>query len=198
MKENLELVTDVYINRCNDCSCGDTVIHLFKGADSKLQELRPLLNIFPKGPQQKKKQLRIDHPEAFSFNTVWSVRNQHVVTDLPEMYIFYLRCCFQPECVHPLCQQKQKDPNMQLPSTWYSNGPPVSFLPLPVVDLDRPWGNPDCVECSGICHGHYLKPENMLHNHSYVYSPPPSVDIQQFFMQLKGRQPTEDELTAVA
>ena len=74
----------------------------------------------------------------------------------------------------------------------------MSFLPLPVVDLDRPWGNPDCTECSGICHGHYLKPEIMLHNHSYVYSLPPSVEIQQFFMQLKGRQPTEDELTVVA
>ena len=76
LKENLQLATEVYINRCNCCPCGDTMIHLFNGADStKLQELRPLLNIFLKGSQQKKKQLRIDHPDAFSFfSTVWSVR----------------------------------------------------------------------------------------------------------------------------
>ena len=42
-KENLEPTTDVYINRCNGCSCGDTII---RGTDSsKLQELRPLLNV---------------------------------------------------------------------------------------------------------------------------------------------------------
>ena len=62
VKENLELSTDVYINRCNGCSCGDTVIHLFKGADSsKLQELRPLLNIFLKGSKQKKEKLKVDN-----------------------------------------------------------------------------------------------------------------------------------------
>ena len=56
LKENLELATDVYINRCNGYSCGDTVIHLFIDADSsKLQEVRPLLNIFLKGSQQEKK-----------------------------------------------------------------------------------------------------------------------------------------------
>ena len=147
----------MYIDRCNGCSCGDTIIHLFKGADSsKLQELRPLLNVFLKGSQQKKRQLQIDHPEEFSFfSTVWSVRNQHIVTGLPEMYMLYLHCCFQPECVHPLCQQKQKDPSMHIPSTWYTGGPPTSFIPLPVVDVSRPWGRPDCEECGGFCHGHY-------------------------------------------
>ena len=72
LKENLQLATDVYINRCNGCSCGDTVIHLFRGADSsKLQELRPLLNVFLQGSQQKKSQLRDSHPEALAlFNTV--------------------------------------------------------------------------------------------------------------------------------
>lgn len=104
--------------RCNGCSCGDTVIHLFRGADSsKLQELRPLLNIFLKGSQQKKKQLRIDHPQVFSFfNTVWSVRNQHAVTDLPEMYIFYLRCRLQPECVRaPTMSAEAKGPQHAYP-----------------------------------------------------------------------------------
>ena len=36
---NLKLATDVYISRCSGCSCRDTEIHLFRGADSsRLQE----------------------------------------------------------------------------------------------------------------------------------------------------------------
>ena len=30
LKANLDTATDMYINRCNQCSSGDTVIHLFK------------------------------------------------------------------------------------------------------------------------------------------------------------------------
>ena len=160
LKQNLKLATEVYINRCDGCSCGDTTIHLFRSADSsKMQELRPLLNIFLKGSEQKKRELCKDHPEEFSFfNKIWSVRNRHAVTGLPEMYMFYLRCCLQPECVHPLCQQKQEDPKTYIPSTWYPGGPWVTFISLPVVDTNRPWGRRDCVECGGVCHGHNLKP----------------------------------------
>ena len=60
------------------------------------------------------------------------------------------------------------------------------------------WGSSDCIECGQFCYGHYLKPENMSHNQSYIATLPPSMEIQQFFIQLKDQQPTEDELTAVA
>ena len=33
-RHNMELATDVYINRVNNCPCGDTVIHMYRGADS--------------------------------------------------------------------------------------------------------------------------------------------------------------------
>ena len=52
------------------------------------------------------------------------------------------------------------------------------------------------MECGGVCHGHYLKPADM-DNCSYVGSLPPSVKIHQFFVQLKGQQPSEDELVSV-
>ena len=52
------------------------------------------------------------------------------------------------------------------------------------------------MECGGVCHGHYLKPADM-DNCSYVGSLPPSVKIHKFFVQLKGRQPSEDELVSV-
>ena len=87
---------------------------------------------------------------------------------------------------------------MLIPSTWYSGGPPVSFLPLPVMDKDRPWGSSNCEECNGFCHGHYVKPERISDNHSSDTSLPPSVVIQQFFVKLKGEKTTEDELTLLA
>ncbi len=34
VKTNLDLATDVYIDRANKSPCGDTVIHLFKGSNS--------------------------------------------------------------------------------------------------------------------------------------------------------------------
>ena len=34
-EQNMNLAIDVYyINRVNECSCGDTAIHLYQGADS--------------------------------------------------------------------------------------------------------------------------------------------------------------------
>ena len=32
---NMDLATDVYISRANHCPCGETVINLYKGADSQ-------------------------------------------------------------------------------------------------------------------------------------------------------------------
>jgi len=57
LKENLESAVDVYINQCNGCSCGDAVIHLFNrgGNSTEWQNYQPLLNIFLKGNQKKKK-----------------------------------------------------------------------------------------------------------------------------------------------
>ena len=117
-----------------------------EAATSKLQELRPLLNVFLKDSQQKNQ----DYPEAWSFfNAVWEVREKHFVAGLPENYLFYLRCCLQPECPHPLCQQKQKDPDTLIPATWHPTTPPVTALPLPVVDVNWPWGGSNCTECTG-------------------------------------------------
>ena len=55
VRKNLDLATDVYINRVNNCPCGETVIHLYKGADSgSLQEERKHLLVFLKGSRKKK------------------------------------------------------------------------------------------------------------------------------------------------
>lgn len=47
VKENLQLATDIYIDRVNKSPCGETVIHLYQGADSnKKQEERESLLVF--------------------------------------------------------------------------------------------------------------------------------------------------------
>ena len=53
--KNLELATSVYLDRVNKCTCGDTVIHLFRSADSSsLKKTRERLMIFLKGTKKKK------------------------------------------------------------------------------------------------------------------------------------------------
>ena len=71
-------------------------------------------------------------------------------TGLPSQYAFLLVCCFEQDCSHPLCKQgAQNNP------CWYSGGPPVTHLPLPCVNLERPWGNESCQTCESSCGGHY-------------------------------------------
>lgn len=199
LKENLESAMEVYINRCDGCSCGDATINLYKGADStEWQNYRPLLNVFLKGNQQKKRKLKLDHPETFTFfERVWSLRNRHMVPNLPEKYVFFLKCCCQPGCVHPLCQKKVANPSTDVPTTWYPNGPPVSFLPLPILDLQRIWGQTNCPDCNGYCYGHYLKPADDFKDNQNVIATPPSV-VSDFFAQNEKKIWNESEVEQLA
>ena len=115
------------------------MIQLYRGADSsKWQELRPLLNIFLKGKQEQVIELKEPHSEAYSFfTTVWSVRNHHIVPNLPEQYVFFLRCCLQPGCLHPLCLKAQDHPDCVIPNAWFPSGPSVMYLPMPVPDPEQ-------------------------------------------------------------
>ena len=81
---------------------------------------------------------------------------------------------------------------MHVPSTWYTYGPSVLFLPLPVWWI---WTDHGEVPIVKICH--YLRPEGMLHNHSYVVFSFTICGNSAVF-QLKGQKPTEDELTIIA
>ena len=104
-----------------------------------------------------------------------------MITGLPRQYVYFLVCCFQEGCSHPVCQGTPgKDPNSL---TWFPGGPPLKCIPLPVQDLSRPPGNLNCSECDGICKGHYLKPEQLTCT-SYsnpTFSPPPSAIIENAF-----------------
>lgn len=106
VKKNLETATSVYIEHVNRCPCGETVIHLFPGADSSsFQEQRTHLMVYLKC-SKKKDELKVKKLNLFSyFKAVSVVRKRHEVTDLPPQYLFVLVCCFQSSCSHPLCQK---------------------------------------------------------------------------------------------
>lgn len=128
VRNNLELATSVYIDRVNNCPCGDTVIHLYRGADSTdLQHKREKLMVYLKGSQQRKQQLRREEPELYSyFETIWDVRLRHQVPGFPSQYLYLLVCCFQQGCPRQLCQGGKEG----IPLEWFPGGPPVNFPSL--------------------------------------------------------------------
>ena len=73
-----------------------------------------------------------------------------MVKNLPTQYIFFLLCCYDAGCPHPVCQSGPP----ALPYRWYPDGPLLTELPLPVYDPERQWGS-TCSSCSGVCSGHY-------------------------------------------
>ena len=83
-KLNMELATEVYIGRVNDCPCGEGTINLFAGADSRdRQELRKKLLVFLKGSKREWRALQQSNPEDFAyFEDVWAVRCKHMAKDL--------------------------------------------------------------------------------------------------------------------
>ena len=139
----------------NGCPCGDTTIQLYRGADTSSSEhlqARSHLLTFLKGSRAAKEKLQRENPVMYTdFQLVWDIRRRHMVQELPAQYVFFLVCCFDQDCPHPVC--KKGRPSV-VPS-WYKGGPPITHLPLPVLDLNRPWGNLSCNTCQGFCAGHY-------------------------------------------
>jgi len=153
LKRNLSVAIDAYISRVDGCPCGDTTIHLYRGAESVNSQVdREKLLVFLKGSKREKEALKQNHPALFKqFQAVWKVRNDHMVTGLPSQYVFLLLCCYKNDCSHGLCQAGE--PNELV--TWYPGGPSIHYLPFPILDPDRPWGDSQCTTCKGSCAGHY-------------------------------------------
>ncbi len=177
---NLDLAADVYISRVNGCPCGDTIIHLFKGAqESEQLRCRDKLLVFLKGSKQAKGSLQKEDPNLYSyFQSVWDVRNSHTVKGLPPQYFLMLLCCYQSGCQHPQCRKGRPT----TPLVWYSGGPSITKLPLPKTDPERPWGG-QCQTCSGPCYGHYACKLVDVTDHDALSNtaPPPSSIIKRKF-----------------
>ena len=198
-RHNMNLAMDVYINRVNGSSCGGTCISLFKGADSsEKQTMRPYLIQYLKGSEKQRRSLEVEQPVLYSyFEKVWSVRNRHMTEGLPAQYLFQLLCSnYQsPDCPHPICQKRQE---LEVPR-WYTDGPLVSCLPLPVRDVSRPWGS-QCSDCKGKCYGHYLNATDTLSSIGTCKSSmcePPSIVLEKAF-KLKGPSPSDSIIDELA
>lgn len=135
------------------------------------------------------------HPATYDyFEEVWALRNHHAATHFPSQYIFSLVCCLQPECVHPVCNSQVIT---QLPP-WYEGGPPVSCIPLPIPDPDRPWGGMNCDQCKGACYGHFLKPLEALTSSLSPMTVPPSGLLKEAFKALHKYPPSHEECVALS
>ena len=75
-ERNMNLATDVYINRVNERSCGNTVIHLYRGADpSEQQTTHAYLLQYLKGSKQQVEKLKKEKPNLYAyFEQVWKIR----------------------------------------------------------------------------------------------------------------------------
>lgn len=192
LKENLSSAIDVYMSRVDGAPCASTEIHLFRGADSAAyQNENKLVKVLLKGSKEAKQQLQKDHPEMYrKISEILDLKRRHMRPGVPTKYIFYLYCCYEKDCIHPRCKQGRPE----VEATWYSGGPPLSFLPLPEVDPKRPFGSSDCSQCKGVCTGHYLKPEPLRESFdsgTYITSKPPSEVLLSTMKNLKYEIPDE-------
>lgn len=186
LQENMEAALQVYLDRVNNIPFGPTVIKMYRGATdaraSKMKDEREDLLVFLRGNKCDKVELKKKKPEMYRyFESIWNLRERHMVKNLPSEYVFALKACYNVKCSHPVCQ-KGKLPNEL---AWYSGGPSVQFLPFPVPDPKRCWGSKNCETCSGFCAGHFmgleqvlsLEARDLLECHTY----PPSTVMKNVF-----------------
>ena len=95
---HMKQATEVYIN---GSPCGEINIHLFKGADSSANQASCVhLMHYLKGTKAQKERLMQEHREVNdNIERIWTIRNDHMVQDLPTQYAFVLVCCY----THPVC-----------------------------------------------------------------------------------------------
>lgn len=103
-----------------------------------------------------------------------------MVKGLPSQYAFYLKCCLDEKCFHPLASGSAEST-----SSWFPGGPSVTYFPFPVPDTSQPWGNPHCSKCEGQCWGHFLDPKTAITSTLPPMKKPPSQLLKEAFNKLK-------------
>lgn len=117
----------------------------------------------------------------------------HMIKNVPPQYIFCLTCCLKEDCCHPICKSGSIG---KLPC-WYTEGPLVNYVPLPIPDPFRPWGNSDCTECTGSCYGHFLRPLDAIKSVAPPMAPPSQI-IKVAFEALLQYPPSEQLCQEIA
>ena len=168
LRDNLELATDIYIDRVQGASCCGTPVVLKEGAVADMDRRQQLLT-FLKGSKKAKQTLQSEMPELYKyFDDVWTVINNHMNKSVPTNYIFHLTLCGSSLCMHPRCKKGETSSETK----WYPNGPPVTWLPLPVPDTERK--------------GHFVKAKVLIEefnsghfrSETDVMAKPPSVSLK--------------------
>ena len=90
--KNLDSAIDVYLSRVDKSLCAKTVIHLMKGADSdNEQKEREIVIKFLKGKAEDKKEAKLLYPDLYQeVESIWQLRQMHMVKGLPIQYVFHL------------------------------------------------------------------------------------------------------------
>ena len=90
LNQNFRLAIDAYIHRVDNCPCGETSIHLYKGLPSGDYQLKcTKLLVFLKS-RKSREELKVEDLELCNFfKSVWAVCNSHMVTGLPRYIHFY-------------------------------------------------------------------------------------------------------------
>lgn len=185
LQANLDATADVYINTVSGTTCAGNPIVLVKGAINKVSrrylERRDHLLTYLQGSAKKQLAFQEEFPEEYAyFSKVWTVRNNHMVKNLPEKHVFMLYPCYEKNCPHPVCVNGK--PNSQ--PVWFEGGPPLTYVPLPIPYPK--WGS-KCDTCVGACSGHYLTPEDNIkwvqENGSGSCAQPPRKVIGDFFRE---------------
>ena len=59
----------------------------------------------------------MEHRELYDyFQKTWELRSRHLVRkDLPIQYLFFLVCCLQPGCCHPVCRAHENGSELNSP-----------------------------------------------------------------------------------
>ena len=93
-----------------------TEIHLMKGAnDEDIQKEREILLMLLKGTKDAKEKAKLKEPDLHNrIERIWQLRTRHLVQ------VFYLKCCYQRECIHPACKAEAYDRNSDI---WYPGDP---------------------------------------------------------------------------
>ena len=112
----------------------------------------------------------------FKEKRISSVRNKHMVHNLPSSYIFMLVCCFKNDCCNPSFAI-----SCYMVSRWSLCN--SYTIPYPIQDPERPWGNDKCPDCSGFCAGHYKLSLIDVSDEAAIKSvlKPPSTYIKEVF-----------------
>ena len=109
LESNLGAATETYINSVSGTKCSGNPILLLKGCRDDVsrnnQERRDRLLTFLQGSKKNQLLFKKNYPDEYKYFTkVWDVRNNHMVKDLPDNYIFILLPCYQKKCPHPHCR----------------------------------------------------------------------------------------------